>query len=73
MTTTPPSTSPRAALVVACLALFTDMFVYGLAIPVLPLLPPVVAAGPAATGVLFGSYAVAMIVATPPAGRLVDR
>lgn len=49
------------------------MLVYGLAIPVLPLLPAVVSTGPAATGVLFAAYAVTAIAATPPAGRLVDR
>jgi DHA1 family solute carrier family 18 vesicular amine transporter 1/2 len=64
---------PRTALVVAGAALFTDMLIYGLAIPVLPLLPATVAAGPAATGALFASYALAMIVVTVPAGRLVDR
>ncbi|WP_197519565.1 MFS transporter [Pseudonocardia sp. HH130630-07] len=61
------------ALLVGCVALFTDMLVYGIAIPVLPLLPATVDAGPAATGVLFAVYALAMIVATPVAGRLVDR
>lgn len=66
-------TRPAAALIVSCAALFTDMLVYGLAIPVLPLLPATVAAGPAATGILFAAYAVAMIAATPVAGRLVDR
>lgn len=49
------------------------MLVHGLAVPVLPLLPAVVEAGPAATGVLFSSYAVAMIIATLFAGRIVDR
>lgn len=62
-----------AAVTVACVALFTDMLVYGLAIPVLPLLPATVSAGPAATGFLFAGYAVAMIAVTPLAGRLVDR
>ena len=62
-----------AALVVACFALFTDMVVYGLAIPVLPLLPAVTAAGPFAAGTLFAGYAAAMIVVTPVAGRVVDR
>ena len=64
---------PGAALIVAYIALFTDMFVYGLAIPVLPLLPATVQAGPAATGVLFAGYAAATIVVAPFAGRLVDR
>lgn len=66
-------TTPTRALIVGSTALFTDMLVHGLAVPVLPLLPTVVEAGPAATGVLFSSYAVAMIVATPFAGRIVDR
>jgi MFS transporter, DHA1 family, solute carrier family 18 (vesicular amine transporter), member 1/2 len=67
-----PPTRPVAAIAVACVALFTDMLVYGLAIPVLPLLPATVAAGPAATGILFAAYAAAMIAVTPVAGRLVD-
>jgi DHA1 family solute carrier family 18 vesicular amine transporter 1/2 len=76
--TPPPSsssstTTSRAALLVAGVALFTDLFVYGVAVPVLPLLPAVVEAGPSATGVLFGSYAVAMVAVTPLAGRVVDR
>ncbi|MFB4320517.1 MFS transporter [Actinomadura sp. 21ATH] len=53
--------------------MFTDMLVHGLAVPVLPLLPAVVEAGPAATGVLFSSYAATMIIATLFAGRIVDR
>ena len=60
-------------MIAACLALFADMLVYGLAIPVLPLLPSVVAAGPTATGALFAAYAAASVLVTPPAGRLVDR
>lgn len=66
-------TRPAAAMTVACVALFTDMLVYGIAIPVLPLLPATVQAGPAATGVLFAGYAAAMIAVTPIAGRMVDR
>jgi MFS family permease len=58
---------------VASAALFTDMLVYGLAVPVLPLLPSVAAAGPASGGVLFAAYAVAMVAVTPLAGRLTDR
>lgn len=66
-------TTPGRALIVGSAAVFTDMLVHGLAVPVLPLLPAVVAAGPAATGILFSSYAAAMIVATLFAGRIVDR
>lgn len=66
-------TTPTRALFVGSAALFTDMLVHGLAVPVLPLLPAVVEQGPAATGLLFSSYAIAMIVATVFSGRLVDR
>lgn len=65
-------TTPNRALIVGAAALFTDMLVHGLAVPVLPLLPAVVEQGPAATGILFSSYAVAMILATLFAGRIVD-
>lgn len=66
-------TTPSSALIVGGAALFADMLVHGLAVPVLPLLPAVVEQGPAATGFLFASYAIAMIVATIFAGRMVDR
>lgn len=65
--------SPGRATVVAAAVLFTDMLLHGLAIPVLPLLPAVLEQGSAATGILFASYAVAMIVSTLFAGRIVDR
>lgn len=65
--------TPARATVVAAAVLFTDMLLHGLAIPVLPLLPAVADQGPAATGILFSSYAVAMIIATLFAGRIVDR
>ena len=66
-------TTPNRALVVGAVALFTDMLVHGLAVPVLPLLTAVAELGPAATGFLFASYAMAMIAATFFAGRMVDR
>jgi len=65
---TRPRTRSATAVAVACVALFTDMLVFGLAIPVLPLLPATVAAGPAATGALFAGNAAAMILVTPVAG-----
>ena len=66
-------TTPNRALLVGAAAMFTDMLVHGLAVPVLPLLPSVTEKGPAATGVLFASYAVAMLLATLFAGRIVDK
>lgn len=69
----PVGATPARAVTVAAAVLFTDMLLHGLAIPVLPLLPAVTDQGPAATGVLFASYAVAMIIATLFSGRIVDR
>lgn len=66
-------TKPTHALIVATAALFTDMLLAALAAPILPLLPAVVEAGPAWTGVLFSSYAVSMVIATIFAGYVVDR
>ena len=67
------SVTAGRATAVAGAILFTDMLLQGLAIPVLPLLPSVVRQGAAATGVLFASYAVAMVIATLFAGRMVHR
>ena len=69
----PADATPVRATAVAGAVLFTDMLLEGLAIPVLPLLPAVVEQGEAATGILFSSYAAAMIVATLFTGRVVDR
>ena len=70
---TTPRTSPHMAVAVSCIALFTDMLIYGILIPLLPLMPAVERAGSSATGLLFAAYAAMMIAATPLAGRLVDR
>lgn len=72
-TSRPVGATPARAVTVAAAVLFTDMLLHGLAIPVLPLLPAVTEQGPAATGILFASYAVAMIAATLFSGRIVDR
>ncbi|WP_336249722.1 MFS transporter [Stomatohabitans albus] len=67
------TTKPVHALIVAIAAIFTDMLLSGLAAPILPLLPTVVDAGPGWAGVLFASYAFAMVIATVYAGWMVDR
>jgi DHA1 family solute carrier family 18 vesicular amine transporter 1/2 len=72
----PPVRSPGrqgAALIVAMVALATDMFVYGLAIPVLPAIAHREGAPAVAIGVLFACYAAAFIVVTPLAGAWADR
>ncbi|GAA1655280.1 hypothetical protein GCM10009765_00520 [Fodinicola feengrottensis] len=62
-----------AALIVTSVALATDMLVYGIAIPVLPRIASSSGASASAVGVLFACYAIAMVIATPVAGVLVDR
>lgn len=66
----PPS---RRALIVAALAVAVDTFVYGLAVPVLPALAAGVGVGDAGLGLLFASYAAALLAATPAVGVWVDR
>ena len=65
-------TRPGAAVAVVTLALAVDMFLYGSLVPLLPALPAV-AGSAGAAGLLFGAYAVGMLVATPVVGRWVDR
>ncbi|SDN10775.1 MFS transporter [Allokutzneria albata] len=58
------------AATVASVAIATDMFAYGVAIPVLP---RIAGTSPAQIGVLFAVYAATMLIATPLVGRVVDR
>jgi MFS transporter, DHA1 family, solute carrier family 18 (vesicular amine transporter), member 1/2 len=71
----PPGAPARrsAAVTVAAVALATDMFVYGVAVPVLPRIAAAHGASAAEVGVLFAVYAGALLVTTPVAGVLVDR
>jgi DHA1 family solute carrier family 18 vesicular amine transporter 1/2 len=63
----------RRASIVASLALFTDALLYGVAVPVLPLLADERGAPASLVGVLFGAYALALLAVTPLAGRWLDR
>lgn len=63
----------RKALVVASIALATDGLIYGMAVPVLPLLAADRGASTAAVGALFAAYAIALVVATPLARLWLDR
>ncbi len=65
-----PST---AALAVTGLAFFTDMLLYYLLVPLLPRYAAALHLGQMKVGVLFGSYAVALLGATLPVGWLTDR
>lgn len=65
-----PST---AALAVTGLAFFTDMLLYYLLVPLLPRYAAELHLSQMRVGILFGSYAVALLAATLPVGRLTDR
>ncbi|MBI4911454.1 MAG: MFS transporter [Acidobacteria bacterium] len=63
----------RAALVVTSLAFFVDTLLYALLVPLLPRYAAEMGLGPLGVGALFGSYAVALLLATFPVARLTDR
>lgn len=65
--------SAAMALTVACIALFTDALVYGIAVPVLPRLATDAGSGALGVGVLFAAYAGALVAVTPLAGWWIDR
>lgn len=60
-------------LLVVTLAIFTDMLVYGLVVPILPNYAQSLGVSQTAIGFLFGSYAIALFIATPIFGILSDR
>lgn len=62
-----------SAVVVAAVALAADMFIYGMAIPVIPRIVAAQGASDAAIGVLFAVYAAALLIATPIVGKLIDK
>ncbi|MGH3145254.1 MAG: MFS transporter [Rubrobacter sp.] len=64
---------PNAALLVVTFAIFVDLMVYGLMVPVLPLYASELGASRSATGLLLGAYGLAVVVATPLFGVLADR
>ncbi|UHA75977.1 MFS transporter [Paenibacillus sp. 481] len=62
-----------AALWVVGIAVFTDMLIYGLIVPILPHYSSMLGASQSAIGLLFGSYAAALLLATPIMGVWSDR
>jgi DHA1 family solute carrier family 18 vesicular amine transporter 1/2 len=62
-----------AALLVTALAFHVDMLLYYLLVPLLPRYAAELHLSQMRVGVLFGSYAVALFIATWPVGRMVDR
>src|SRR5918997_183359 len=65
--------APQTALAVTTLAIFTDMLLYGLVVPVLPGHADDLGIDDWAIGVLVASYSVALLVGTLIFGALSDR
>jgi MFS transporter, DHA1 family, solute carrier family 18 (vesicular amine transporter), member 1/2 len=68
--------APRSrisVLLVVVLALFTDMLLYTLVIPILPVYAASLGASVTAISILFAMYSVALLVITPLAGAVSDR
>jgi multidrug resistance protein len=66
--------SPQtAALLVTALAFHVDMLLYYLLVPLLPRYARDLGLNPMKVGILFGSYAVALLLATFPVAILTDR
>ncbi len=66
--------SPQtAALLVTALAFHVDMLLYYLLVPLLPRYARDLDLNPMQVGILFGSYAVALLLATFPVAALTDR
>ncbi|WP_046214284.1 MFS transporter [Paenibacillus wulumuqiensis] len=63
----------KAALLVVGLAIFLDMLIYGLVVPILPRYASSLGASQTEIGLLFGSYAIVLFIATPIFGALSDR
>ncbi|MBN3526495.1 MFS transporter [Paenibacillus apiarius] len=63
----------KSALLVVWLAIFLDMLIYGLVVPILPKYATSLGASQTEIGLLFGSYAVVLFIATPIFGALSDR
>lgn len=65
---------PRnSALLVVALALFTDTLLYYLLVPLLPAYARQYGLNQMGVGILFGSYAAALLLGTYPLGKLADR
>jgi len=62
----------KAALLVVGLAIFLDMLIYGLVVPILPRYALSLGATQTEIGFLFGSYAIVLFIATPIFGALSD-
>lgn len=65
--------SKSSVLIIVILVIFADMLMYGLVVPFLPIHAEELGASQSEIGLLFGSYALALFIATPIIGALADR
>lgn len=63
----------KSALLVVALAVFTDMLIYGLIVPILPSYAVSLGISQTEIGLLFSSYAITLLLATPIFGALSDK
>ncbi|MED1792427.1 MFS transporter [Brevibacillus nitrificans] len=74
MTLLPKMTKPQGiGLLFVVLILFIDMLLYSLLIPIVPYFTETLKPSSTMMGILFSSYAIAMLVATPIFGPISDR
>ncbi|MFJ7951417.1 MFS transporter [Lysinibacillus sp. NPDC096418] len=66
-------TSKKMVVIVIMITIFTDMLMYGLVVPFLPMHAEYLGASQSEIGFLFASYAIALFIATPIFGALADR
>lgn len=67
------NTVQKNGLIVVTIAIFTDMLVYGIIVPILPTYALSLGVSQTAIGFLFSSYAIALLIATPVFGVLSDK
>lgn len=67
------NTNRKKALFVVTLAVFTDMFIHGMIVPILPIYAASLGISQTALGFLFGSYALALLITTPIFGMISDK
>ena len=67
------NTNRKKALFVVTLAVFTDMFIHGMIVPILPIYAGSLGISQTALGFLFGSYALALLITTPIFGMISDK
>lgn len=67
------SNTKRNVLLVVGLAVFIDMFIYGLIVPILPMYATSLGISQTEIGLLFSSYAITLFIATPFLGMISDR